>query len=115
MAIPVNCKADICPCREKCPLQSALSRIGGKWKLSIICSLMNDGTTRYGELRRKIKGITNTMLANSLRELEADGLVRRVQYSEVPVRVEYTATEVCRRLMPILEQLTAWETSLITL
>ena len=102
----------ICPCREICPLKSALARIGGKWKLRIICALVQDGTTRYGEIKRKIGGITNTMLASSLRELEKDGLIARVQFPEVPVRVEYTATEDCRRLVPILMQIIEWERTL---
>ena len=108
----MDCQHHICPCIEKCPLKSALVRIGGKWKLRIICALMHDGTTRYGELKRKIGGITNTSLSSSLKELEKDGLVLRVQYPEVPMRVEYTATEECKNLMPILKQLIVWEKSL---
>ena len=63
---------------------------------------------RYGELRRLVFGITNTMLAGSLRELEADGLVARVQYQEMPVRVEYSLTEKGRTLIPILMGLRDW-------
>ena len=63
---------------------------------------------RYGELRRLVFGITNTMLAGSLRELEADGLVARVQYQEMPVRVEYSLTEKGRTLIPILMELRDW-------
>lgn len=63
---------------------------------------------RYGELRRLVFGITNTMLAGSLRELEADGLVARVQYQEMPVRVEYSLTEKARTLIPILMELRDW-------
>lgn len=97
-----------CPCMATCPLGSALKIIGGKWKLPILCALHQDGTTRYNELKRKIKGITNTMLASSLKELEEDGLVYRKQYLEMPVRVEYTLTNVCDDLMPILKQLAQW-------
>ena len=63
---------------------------------------------RYGELRRLVFGITNTMLAGSLRELEADGLVARTQYPEMPVRVEYSLTEKARSLIPILMELRDW-------
>ena len=63
---------------------------------------------RYGELRRLVFGITNTMLAGSLRELEADGLVARTQYPEMPVRVEYSLTEKGRTLIPILMELRDW-------
>lgn len=99
---------DKCPCREDCPLGEALKLIGGKWKVPILCALSQDGTTRYNELRRKIKGITNTMLASSLRELEEDGLIDRKQYPEMPVRVEYALTDRCDGLMPILNQLARW-------
>lgn len=101
------CK-DRCPCKENCPLGSALKLIGGKWKIPILCALHMDGTTRYNELKRKIKGITNTMLASSLRELEEDGLISRKQYMEMPVKVEYELTDMCTELMPILNQLAQW-------
>jgi DNA-binding HxlR family transcriptional regulator len=102
-----SCKGG-CPCRKECPLGSALRLIGGKWKIPILCALNQDGATRYNELKRKIAGITNTMLASSLQELEADGLVRRTQYAEMPVRVEYALTGLSRDLMPILRQLAYW-------
>lgn len=94
-----------CPCLEKCPLNYAMSIIGGKWKMQIICALNNKGPLRYNELRKKLGGISNTVLAASLRELEEKGLVRRKEYLEVPVRVEYSTTDICDRLMPILESL----------
>ena len=98
----------ICPCTEICPLQHAMEMIGGKWKLAILCSLSMDGTVRYNELKRKITGISNTMLAKSLHELEDDGLVHRTEFMEVPVRVEYQATEKAKELGPILLQLAQW-------
>ena len=94
-----------CPCMEKCPLHYAMSLIGGKWKVQILCSVTNAGTIRYNALRGKLAGISNTVLASALRELERDGLILRREYLEVPVRVEYAPTEDCRRLLPILEQL----------
>ena len=63
---------------------------------------------RYGELRRTIVGITNTMLAQSLREMEADGLIEREQYNEMPVRVEYILTDKAVSLIPILLELKDW-------
>jgi DNA-binding HxlR family transcriptional regulator len=93
---------------DYCPLVSALGIIGGKWKIPILCALHQDGTTRYNELKRKITGITNTMLASSLKELEENGLICRVQYMEMPVRVEYTLSELSHDLMPILNQLAHW-------
>jgi DNA-binding HxlR family transcriptional regulator len=66
------------------------------------------GTTRYNDLKRKIRGITNTMLASSLRELEEAGLVSRAQYTEMPVRVEYTLTGACEDLVPTLLNFAVW-------
>jgi DNA-binding HxlR family transcriptional regulator len=100
--------ANKCPCQEYCPLGGALKLIGGKWKIPILCALNQDGTTRYNELKRKIRGITNTMLASSLKELEEDGLISRTQYMEMPLRVEYTLTDRCEELIPILGQLAKW-------
>ena len=101
------CK-DNCPCMDYCPLGSALSLIGGKWKIPILCALFQDGTTRFNELKRRIRGITNTMLASSLKELEEEGLISREQFMEMPLRVEYSLTDDCRDLMPILNQLAHW-------
>jgi len=100
---------DKCPCMDYCPLSNALKLIGGKWKIPILCALSQDGTSRYNELKRKVRGITNTMLASSLKELEEDGLIVRTQYMEMPLRVEYSQTELCDDLMPILNQLAYWE------
>ena len=97
-----------CPCLEKCPLHYAMSIIGGKWKMQIICALNNKGTLRYNQLRRKMDGISNTALAAALKELEEEGLVTRKVYTEVPIKVEYSTTELCDRLMPILESLSDW-------
>ena len=97
-----------CPCLENCPLNYAMSIIGGKWKMQIICTLNNKGRMRYNELRKNLDGISNTVLANALKELEEKGLVERREYLEVPVRVEYASTEKCDRLMPVLESLSDW-------
>ena len=97
-----------CPCSPTCALQGVMSAIGGKWKLPILCSLTANGASRYNELLRNIRGISNTMLSKTLRELEEDGLVKRAEYLEVPVRVEYDLTEKARRLSPILARLIQW-------
>jgi DNA-binding HxlR family transcriptional regulator len=97
-----------CPCMDYCPLESAMSLIGGKWRVSILCSLHHSGPTRYNELKRKISGITNTVLAQSLKALEEHGLVSRKQYTEMPVRVEYAVTEASSDLLPILNKLALW-------
>lgn len=98
-----------CPCAESCFLQKAMDSIGGKWKLPILCSLVANGSSRYNDLLRNVHGISNTMLSKTLKELEESGLVRRAEYLEVPVRVEYEITERARNLQPILLQLIQWE------
>lgn len=100
--------APTCPCDGPCPLGRALTVIGGKWKLRLICTLYVDGTQRYNDLLKKTAGITNTMLATSLKELEADGIVLRTQFAEIPPRVEYSLTEHGRELWPILHRLAHW-------
>ncbi len=102
------CKKNFCPCDEVCPLKKAWDVVGGKWKIQLLCALKNDGTTRYGELKRKIKGVTNTMLASSLKELEADGMIDRVQYNEMPLRVEYSISEKGESIIGALSHLAAW-------
>jgi DNA-binding HxlR family transcriptional regulator len=102
-----------CPCMDACPLGEAMNLIGGKWKVPILCALYQDGPTRYNDLRRKIKGITNTMLASSLKELEGAGLITREQFMEMPIRVEYALTNQCASLLPILQQLARWGLSLL--
>ena len=97
-----------CPCMEKCPLHYAMGLIGGKWKVQILCAVHNGGMLRYNALRARLDGISNTVLAAALKELERDGLVERREYLEVPVRVEYAPTDRCRELIPILEQLSGW-------
>ena len=71
----------LCPCSEECSLQAALSAIGGKWKLPILCSLAANGASRYNDLLRNVRGISNTMLSKTLHEMENDGLLRRTEYS----------------------------------
>lgn len=95
-----------------CPLLRALAVIGGKWKLPILWHLCG-GAARYGELKRGVKGITHMMLAQCLRELEADGLVSRRDYGERPPRVEYALTEKGSALLPALRELYAWGEGLL--
>lgn len=91
-----------------CGLRKILNIIGGKWKILILCTIYTDEVIRYNELKRKIVGITNTMLAQSLHELENDNLIFRKQYDEMPVRVEYQLTEKCKTIVPILLELNEW-------
>ncbi|MCR4674505.1 MAG: helix-turn-helix transcriptional regulator [Lachnospiraceae bacterium] len=93
---------------EGCGLKKVLNTMGGKWKIMILCVIDNNEVVRYGDLRREVFGITNTMLAQSLKELEQDGLVTRTQYDEMPVRVEYSLTDKTHTLIPILLELKKW-------
>lgn len=97
-----------CPCTQPCALQAALESIGGKWKLPILCSLAANGESRYNELLRNVQGISNTMLSQTLKELERDQLIQRREYLEVPVRVEYALSEHAKKLQPILIELIQW-------
>ena len=91
-----------------CPLTYALDIIGGKWRLPIIWALSQNDTIRYNELKRKVSGITNMMLSQSLKEMEAYGLVKRQQFMEIPPRVEYSLTESGKDLIPALVSLAKW-------
>ncbi|MCQ4935762.1 MULTISPECIES: winged helix-turn-helix transcriptional regulator [Anaerotignum] len=91
-----------------CPVTYSLSLIGGKWKLPIIWVLSQCGTLRFNELKKKIVGITNMMLTSSLKELEQDGLIERVQYNVMPSHVEYSLAEAGRKLLPALDELAKW-------
>ena len=93
---------------EGCGLKKVLDLIGGKWKVLILCAMNSRGQMRYGEIRPTIVGITNTMLAQSLKEMQADGLIQRHQYDEMPVRVEYALTPKTADLVPILMELKKW-------
>ena len=91
-----------------CPMPDIAQLIGGKWKLIILQILIFQGMKRFNELRRQIKGITQTMLTNQLRALERDGLVHRKVYAEVPPRVEYTATQRALDLEEMFHAMHAW-------
>jgi DNA-binding HxlR family transcriptional regulator len=92
-----------------CPTEAALSVIGGKWKIIILCRLHHD-VSRFNEPRRQIPDISQRMLTQHLRELERDGIVLRVAYSDGPLRVEYALTEFGKTLTPALETLYSWGT-----
>ena len=91
-----------------CGMAYAISVLSGRWKLSILGYLLDNGKLRYSELKRKIVGISERMLINQLKELEHDGLINRIAHPEVPPRVEYELSGKGRTLENILIQLTAW-------
>ena len=90
-----------------CPVETTLTLIGDKWKVMILRDLMT-GTKRFGALRRSIPAISQKMLTQQLRAMEADGLVHREVYAEVPPRVEYSLTETGESLRPVLDAMNVW-------
>ena len=93
---------------EICPVRNVVARFGNKWALLVILVISENEPIRYNELRRKIPDISSRVLSNTLRVLEADGLVFRTYYQEVPPRVEYSLTDTGQSLVPIIMQLTQW-------
>lgn len=91
-----------------CPVTPLLLILQGKWKSQIIYELCIQDPIRFGQLKKNIPGITNTMLTSALRELEADGLVSRIQYNEIPPHVEYSLTDKGKDLLPIFYEITKW-------
>ncbi|NEO52134.1 MAG: helix-turn-helix transcriptional regulator [Okeania sp. SIO3B5] len=91
-----------------CSVEATLSVIGGRWKPVIIFNLLQNDVLRFGELKKKIKGITQRMLVNQLRELEKDNIVARKVYAEVPPHVEYSLTNYGRTLEPIMISMRDW-------
>ncbi len=85
-----------------------VSVIGGKWKMVIIYLLAENQTVRFNDLKRQIGAITYKTLSSQLKELEADGLVKRKEYPQVPPKVEYSLTDKAVTLLPVLEGLCEW-------
>lgn len=91
-----------------CPIRDILSRLGDKWSLLVLTTLSVNGIMRFSDIHKSIGDISQRMLTVTLRSLEADGLVVRKIYPEVPPRVEYCLTDSAHGLMPHLENLVGW-------
>lgn len=91
-----------------CPVESTLSFLDGKWKGVILYHLLEQGTLRFNELRRRIPSVTQRMLTKQLRELEDAGLLQRTVFPVVPPRVDYTLTPLGLSLEPVVTALRAW-------
>lgn len=101
---------DAYDCSQGCPVEAALELIGGKWKGVALYHLMQASAVRFTALKRQMGNVTQRMLTKQLRELEADGLVKREVYPVVPPKVEYSLTERGESLRPIIMALREWGT-----
>lgn len=90
-----------------CPVETTLTLIGNKWKVLILRDLM-PGTKRFGELKKSLGTVSQKVLTAQLRDMEADGLLIRTVYPEVPPRVEYTLTDLGMSLQPVLASMQSW-------
>ena len=93
---------------EQCGMAYTLSLVGGRWKPSILWALTKNEKVRYSHFKKVIPEMSDRILALQLRELEADKLIRRVVYAEIPPRVEYELTDLGRSMQSMLEQMTSW-------
>lgn len=93
---------------EICPVRNVVARFGNKWALLVLLVVSENEPIRFNELGRKIPDISSRVLANTLKALEADGLIIRHYYPEVPPRVEYSLSETGQSLIPIILELTTW-------
>lgn len=93
---------------EICPIRNVVARFGNKWSLLVILVLNENGSTRFNQLGKLIPDISSKVLSGTLQTLEADGLISRTVFPEVPIRVEYELTDTGESLVPIIQQLTDW-------
>lgn len=93
---------------EDCPIRNVLSRFSSKWAMLILCVLSENEATRFNTISKAIPDISPKVLTETLKNLEADGLIRRKLYAEIPPRVEYSLTELGQSLIPILNNLISW-------
>lgn len=93
---------------EECPVNYALTVLGGKWKLRIVWVLTNVESIRFNALQRQLDGVSALMLSNSLKELVDDHVIIRRQYNEVPPHVEYSLSDIGKELEPALRMLGVW-------
>ena len=90
------------------PMSTLQSVIGGKWKILVLWYISFFKVQRFGELMRRLDGITQSTLTKQLRELEEDGFIHREIYKEIPPKVEYTLTELGESFIPVLQTMMAW-------
>jgi DNA-binding HxlR family transcriptional regulator len=101
-------KKEQCGAREHCPIRDVLDRVGDKWSILTIVMLGDHGTLRFNELNHLIGNISQKMLTVTLKTLEADGLIVRKMYAQIPPKVEYSLTDLGRSLLPPIMTLYHW-------
>ena len=97
---------------QNCPVTATMEVIGGKWKI-LVLHLINNDINRFGKMTMMLKDISKQMLTSQLRELEADGVIERKIYAEIPPRVEYFLTDKGKSLLPIVELMKDWGNTFI--
>ena len=93
---------------SNCPIRGALNLLNGKWRTHVLYELCRNPTLRFGEIKKVIPYITNTMLTSTLRDLEKLGIVAREQFNEIPPRVEYSLTDSGKALLPVFYEIAKW-------
>jgi DNA-binding HxlR family transcriptional regulator len=93
---------------QETPFGYTLKVVGGKWKMLILYLLAENQPVRFNEMQRQIGAITFKTLSSQLKELEADGMIIRKEYPQIPPKVEYSLTHKAETLLPVLEQLCEW-------
>lgn len=93
---------------DNCPMRRTLELLSGKWRTHVIYELCKKEKCRFGELKKAMPRITNTMLTTTLRDLEEVGIVCREQFNEIPPHVEYSLTEKGKALLPVFTELAKW-------
>lgn len=96
------------PSHDECPVKKTLDLFQGKWTLRIIYELSKKDSLRFGALKCAIPGISNTVLAATLKALEQEGLVSRTQFNEIPPHVEYSLTESSKALNSVFRAMSEW-------
>ena len=95
-------------CTDSCPVRNVIARFSGKWSILILCVLAENEATRFNAIGKAIPDISPKVLAETLKNLEADGFVNRRMYAEIPPRVEYSLSPLGHRLMPHITSLINW-------
>lgn len=105
----IHMKRGIVTRNGNCPVTPLLLMLQGRWKSQLMYEMCICETARFGQLKKDLPGITNTMLTKALRELEEDGLISRKQFNEIPPHVEYSLTEMGRDLLPVFYAIMNWD------